>query len=268
MTTEDLRALGEQFIRLVRGAGELVMGVYGQDAPFRVHTKDDESPVTRADWISSEYLVRELSAILPEALVISEENDMIPYEQRKTYEYVVLVDPLDGTKEFLKKNGEFCINIALVRGTQPVLGVLGAPVRDEVYLGFESGGAWWIDSEGGRHRIQADTFEMEDDGVRFITSRSHMDEQTVAYIDRFSEARVIKMGSALKFSEIALGHADIYPKKGRTMEWDTAAGQIILEEAGGSVVHFDTGLPLSYNKQKLSNPNFLALGHTKTPTHA
>lgn len=238
------------------------MKIYEHPKGFGYEEKEDTSPVTDADFISSEVLIRRLSGILPEALVISEEGPKADFGIRSKYQYVFLVDPLDGTKEFIKRNDEFCINIGLVDHGVPILGLIYAPAKNQVYYGIKNGGAWHLDGNGQARRIMSSSFDWTNGRVRFITSRSHMNPATTDYIRGFNDPVILQRGSAIKFLWIARGDADVYPKKGRTMEWDTAAGQIILEEAGGQVLDFNEKSPLRYNKERLSNPDFIAFGKT------
>ena len=170
-----------------------------------------------------------------------------------------MVDPLDGTKEFIKRNGEFTINIALIKNGKPVVGLLYVPVTGACYFAAEDEGAWRID---GQREIQLECapFNVENPGLRVLCSRSHLSPATQEYVDRLDAAVLVPQGSALKFTVMAEGKGDIYPRIGPTMEWDTAAAHILLNEAGGEIVEFASGKPLTYNKHSLLNPDFIAYG--------
>jgi 3'(2'), 5'-bisphosphate nucleotidase len=172
------------------------------------------------------------------------------------------VDPLDGTKEFVKRNDEFCINIALVEKGKAILGVILTPAKGQAYYAYENGGAWQWNPGGSPIRYRSSLFSWKNAGLRFITSRSHMNTETTTFIRGFAEPIILQRGSAIKFVWISRGDADAYPKFGRTMEWDSAAGQILLEEAGGQVLEYSTRNPLRYNKKDLANPHFIAHGKT------
>lgn len=254
------RELLEGMVPAAMEAGHAIMRIYAESDTMNVQTKSDQSPVTDADLISSDILVERLSDLLPEAIVVSEEGPGEHFHERNKFRQVFLVDPLDGTKEFVKHNDEFCINIALVEDGRAELGLIYAPAKGLVYYGIRGGGAWRMQGGAEAERISSTSFSWTSSGLRFITSRSHMNGNTVSFIEQFSRPVLIHRGSAIKFLWIARGDADVYPKRGRTMEWDTAAGQVILEEAGGAVIDFATRQPLRYNKADLANPHFLAFG--------
>jgi 3'(2'), 5'-bisphosphate nucleotidase len=190
--------------------------------------------------------------------VLSEEGKHIPYEERKHWEYYWLIDPLDGTKEFISRNGEFTVNIALIHQDRPLLGVIYLPVSGVVYYAQEGEGAFKLES-GTTTRL---CVSRRREGLVVVGSRSHGTPQLSEYVDRvrdrYGEVRFASRGSSLKFCLVAEGAADIYPRLGPTMEWDTAAGQIIVEEAGGRVVESESGCRMRYNKQELINPFFVA----------
>jgi 3'(2'), 5'-bisphosphate nucleotidase len=235
------------------------LDIYADFQPEEAVAKSDDSPLTRADLASHRIIVHHLQAAFPHIPVISEESEDLPYEQRRDLPLTWLVDPLDGTKEFIRKNGEFTVNIALLQGNQPILGVVGAPVRKDLY---------WAASGMGAFRLQNETiqplgvsaFSLWDQGLRIVASRSHRDEHTEAYIARFDQPLMQSVGSSLKLLLLAAGEADIYPRLAPTMEWDIAAAQCILEEAGGSVLQYEDHLPLRYNKADRRNPWFVASG--------
>lgn len=254
MTMKEI-TLDEGFTAVLRSAGRAVMDVYR--STFSVEQKSDKSPVTLADRRSHEILTAFLKKhyLYP---VLSEEGRDIPYEERRNWETFWLVDPLDGTKEFIKRNGEFTINVALIHQNRPVFGVVYAPAKDVLYHAKRGGGACRVE----RGKTQPLPLHPERDAFVVVGSRSHAVQEFEEYIagvrERFGEVTLISAGSSLKFCLIAEGAADVYPRHGHTMEWDTAAGQAIVEEAGGSVINPETGMPLSYNKESLLNPYFVA----------
>lgn len=255
-----MSARREAVVALARRAGEAILEVYARD--FAVQAKDDDSPLTQADLASHRIIVEGLQALAPEIPVLSEEGAGIPWETRRGWERYWLVDPLDGTREFVKKNGEFTVNIALVEGHRPVLGVVYAPVFDYL-LHAEAGQGAWLRTGGEDLALSVRAPATEP--LRVAASRSHLDERTAAFLERLGEAERFGLGSSLKFCRIAEGRVDVYPRFGPTSEWDTAAAQCVLEAAGGAVLRLD-GTPLDYNrKESLLNPDFIALGDTGLP---
>ncbi len=241
-------------------ATQAILEVYDQEERFKgLQRKDDNSPLTEADLASNRIICKGLRQIDPSIPIISEENRHQPWEVRKHWELCWLVDPLDGTKEFLQRNGEFTINIALVSSGKPVLGVVHIPLTGETWWAAQGEGAWRCCAQH-EQRVQAATFDPEQAGLVVVCSRSHFTGETKAFVERFKDPVLVSKGSALKFLLIASGQAHVYPRIAPTMEWDTAAAQIIVEEAGGSVVDFHSGKPLRYNKADLLNPPFIARG--------
>jgi len=247
---------------IAREAGAAIMEIYREEADFQVEKKGDESPLTIADRESNAIICAGLEALEEQFPIVSEENKEIPYDERKSFGYYWLVDPLDGTKEFIKRNGEFTVNIALVHEQRPVLGVVYVPATDELFWAAERAGAYKV-VNGEIAKLHAPEFGMEDDGLRIVTSRSHLNDATKAFVDRLQAPETVARGSSLKFTVIAQGAAHIYPRLGPTMEWDTGAAQIILEEAGGKVIDEETGASLRYNKENLLNPYFIAYGKVR-----
>ena len=243
-------------------AANAIMEVY---ATFQVGdeiVKSDNSPLTRADQKSHDIIVAGLEKLTPHIKIISEEHKNLPFADRKDLEYVWCVDPLDGTKEFIKKNGEFTINIALIKDGAPVLGVMGVPAQGFTCYAYKGGGAFKV-VDGQSTKLQASSFSMDQSGLRLVASRSHLNEATQEFANQFEDVEFVSRGSALKFLIIAEEQADIYPRLAPTMEWDTAAAHIILEEAGGLVLRHDNRQPLRYNKQNLLNPHFVAFGDVR-----
>ncbi|MCB0686283.1 MAG: 3'(2'),5'-bisphosphate nucleotidase CysQ [Saprospiraceae bacterium] len=247
---------------IVQQAGAAILDIYHDPSRFDVDYKSDKSPLTAADKASNEIIIKGLSR-LPEGYpIISEESTKQPYESRKLYDYCWLVDPLDGTKEFIKRNGEFTINIALVKLGRPVAGIIYVPVTGACYFAADGEGAWRLDDDR-EVQLQCATFSLQQSGLRVLCSRSHLSEATQEYVAKLTEPVLVPQGSALKFTVMAEGEGDIYPRIGPTMEWDTAAAHILLNEAGGEIVEFASGKPLTYNKESLLNPDFVAYGKGK-----
>jgi len=248
---------------IARKAGKEIMKIYRQD--FKVNYKKDNSPLTKADIKSNEIITESLKSLYPEIPVLSEENKEIPYNIRKNWEYFWLIDPLDGTKEFVKKNGEFTVNIALIHKDTPVLGVIYAPVLEILYCAHKEKGVFKQEKNGKPQNLPI--YKPADNGnLKVIVSKSHYTPETEGFVNRLKNKykktiEFIRIGSSLKLCLIAEGKADIYPRVALTMEWDTAAGQAIVEQAGGEIVEFKTQTPLKYNKQNLLNPWFVTKGH-------
>jgi len=242
-------------------AGAAILEVYnGDPQKIQIEEKADESPLTLADRKANAVICAGLEALADKYPIVSEENKAIPYAERRTFERYWLVDPLDGTKEFIKRNGEFTVNIALVEGQTPVLGVVYAPVLDEMYWAAKGKGAWLI-QKGQAQQLTAASFRMDDEGLRVVCSRSHLNEATQTFVDQLNEPELVPKGSSLKFLILAKAEAHLYPRLGPTMEWDTGAAQIVLEEAGGAVQQADRDEPLRYNKENLLNPHFIAFAN-------
>ena len=248
----------ERVAHIVREAGELVMDVYR--AGFEVRRKDDASPVTEADERAEALIVPALRALAPGIPVVAEEMaargqaDAIGMTSSASF---WLVDPLDGTREFIGRNGEFTVNIALVHDGRPVLGVVGAPALGRLFAGAQGQGAW-VDDAHGRRAIRARVPPAE--GLTVMASRSHGDAAALQRLLAGQPvARLVNAGSSLKLCLLAAGEADLYPRLGRTMEWDIAAGHALLAAAGGSVCTLD-GAPLRYGKPGYENPHFIARG--------
>jgi 3'(2'), 5'-bisphosphate nucleotidase len=249
-------------VALAREAGHAIMTVYGELSPA-VHYKQDNSPLTQADLASHCVILSGLAQLSPDWPVLSEEAAELPFDRRKSWRYFWLVDPLDGTKEFLRRNGEFTVNIALVEASAPILGVVYAPAFNKLYFAARRTGAHRADAE----IVSPIRATQPINGItRAVVSRSHrsQDESLERLTGGAENCEFIAMGSSLKFCLIAEGSADIYSRIGPTMEWDTAAGHCILEEAGGFVTDFD-GNSLHYNKPVLVNPGFLARGSCHKP---
>ncbi len=240
-------------------ASAAIMEVYQEFNAGDEIIKSDDSPLTQADQKSHQIIMDGLVKLTPHLNVISEEHKNLPFEERKNLEYVWCIDPLDGTKEFIKKNGEFTVNIALIKDGVPILGVMGVPAQDFACYAYLGGGAYKVQDET-TEQLHASSFSMKQSGLRLVASRSHLNEATQQFADQLDDVTFVSRGSALKFLIIAEKNADIYPRLAPTMEWDTAAAHCILEEAGGLVIRHDNRQPLRYNKQTLTNPHFVAFG--------
>jgi 3'(2'), 5'-bisphosphate nucleotidase len=241
----------EFLAHLVKDAGKAVLDIY--NTKFSVEKKEDRSPLTAADTRSHEIITRTLTAHYPDIPVLSEEGKTIEYGKRSQWSRFWLVDPLDGTKEFIKRNGEFTINIALIEVDKPILGIIYVPVADALYAADIQTGAWEL--RGGTKR-RISVMRPDEGAIRVVKSRSHPSPELEELLKILPRHEVITRGSALKFCSVAAGEADFYPRFGPTWEWDTAAGQAIVTAAGGVVVDFK-GKPLSYNKASLINGPFL-----------
>lgn len=246
-------------------AGLEILNIY--NAPFEIEYKADESPLTTADTAANKIIMKHLSQT--DIPVLSEEGRSIPYQERKNWTKLWIVDPLDGTKEFIKKNDEFTVNIALIQEGKPILGVIYAPVLDELYYGEQNLGAFKVSEaskrfsnnklNGNAQRLPLPSIKT-DFGV--VASRSHLSPETSAYIDEMKTTRsvqIITKGSSLKLCMIAEGVADVYPRFAPTSEWDIAAGHAIVNAAGGKIVQAaNSEKELFYNKEDILNPNFIA----------
>lgn len=260
LTTTD--SLLTQLADISRKAGAAILEIYHDETRFdRVDFKADDSPLTLADQAAHKAIVAELEQLSPVYPILSEEGRAISYAERSQWDRFWLVDPLDGTKEFIKRNGEFTVNIALIEKGAVVMGCVHVPVTGKTYLAAKGEGAFIQETpEAPLKRIAVSSFSMKDKGLRLVCSRSHMSAEVEAYVKQFDTPELVSMGSSLKLVMVAEGNADIYPRLGPTMEWDTAAAQIVVEEAGGIVLRSDTQEPLSYNKEDLLNPYFLVFG--------
>lgn len=244
----------EKLLPIVRAAGVAVMAVYAED--FSVIDKGDGSPVTLADQRAEEMILKFLSTLTPKIAVVAEEA-VAAGAHCEAAEFFWLVDPLDGTKEFISRNGEFTINIALIHRGHPVLGVVLAPALDRLFAGVVGSGAF---VEDGQSRRPIACRAEPSEGLTVVSSRSHGDALALdAFLAGRRVARNVGAGSSLKFCLVAAGEADIYPRLGRTMEWDTAAGHAVLEAAGG-IVRDLQGEKLLYGKPGFANPHFIAQG--------
>jgi 3'(2'), 5'-bisphosphate nucleotidase len=255
----NLKTLVQEVSAIARAAGTEIMRIYEDEADFGIEHKADHSPLTRADQAANAVIVAGLEQLAFQAPIISEENKQVPYADRQDYDYFWMVDPLDGTKEFIKRNGEFTVNIALVRKHKVVLGVVYVPVTGELFWAAHLLGAYRV-ANGAEQRIQTATFSLSDPHLKVVASRSHLNPDTQAFIHQLNQPELVSKGSSLKFLLVAAGEAHLYPRLAPTMEWDTAAAQIVVEEAGGRVLQAGTEEPVVYNKPNLLNPHFVVSG--------
>lgn len=244
-----------QITEVSRLAGHAIMDIYRQG--IEVTHKEDDSPLTQADLASHAIILQKLHELTPRIPCLSEEAADIDFATRSSWQEYWLIDPLDGTKEFIKRNGEFTVNIALIRDHEPVLGVVHIPVSGESFYGGHDLGAWRVDEHGAVHSIKVRKPSVEP--LVVVGSRSHANPQLEQYLQQLGEHELISMGSSLKFCVVAEGKADFYPRLGPTSEWDTAAAHAVVLAAGGKVIQLN-GEPLRYNlKESLLNPEFLVI---------
>lgn len=255
------RELIEQVLAIAEQAGDAIKEIYNHADPVEVQTKSDDSPVTAADHAAHHVIIDKLEALTPDIPIFSEESEAIPFLEREKWSRYWLVDPLDGTKEFINRTGEFTVNIALVENNEPVAGVVTVPLKDQAYVGGQGVGAFKVD-QGNWQKISVRS--VAERKLVIVGSRRHGAERLNALLGNMKaqgyETDMTSMGSSLKFCLIAEGKADVYPRLAPTSEWDTAAAQAVLMEAGGRVVATDFQ-PLTYNrKESVLNPEFHALG--------
>lgn len=249
----------EQVCQLARIAGDAIMEVYDGKQPMDVASKKDDSPVTAADLAAHKVIISGLLALTPDIPVLSEE-DPPGWEVRQHWQRYWLVDPLDGTKEFVQRNGQFTVNIALIEDHEPVLGVVRVPVTGVCYFAARGHGAF-CERPGQPSRPITVKPLQPGEPVRVVGSRSHGGQGLRAFVAKLGAHELVTIGSSLKFCQVAEGSADVYPRLGPTSEWDTAAAQAIVEVAGGRVVSAETGEPLRYNtRESLLNPHFIVYG--------
>ena len=254
----DYNKLTEVMRQLSLEAGAKIMEIYESD-DFEIQTKSDQSPVTAADEAADAIISAGLRAAFPDVLLITEEQAA---SHSKTGDTFLIVDPLDGTKEFIQRRGDFTVNIALVEDGVPTRGVVYAPARQRMFFTDASGqsveelGDFAVDTIGETKAMSVS--KPDNAALMVVASKSHRDQATDDYINKYSVRDMKSAGSSLKFCLVATGEADLYPRLGRTMEWDTAAGHAVLKGAGGDVVRFDDLSPLQYGKSGYANPFFIA----------
>jgi len=265
MTSLPLQSLTPTLLKLAAEAGEAIMAIYSQ-GEVEVAQKEDQSPLTQADLASNAVIVEGLKSIEPQVPILSEESKTIPYPERQGWSPFWLVDPLDGTKEFIKRNGEFTVNIALVENGSPVFGVVHAPAIQTSYWGLAGVGSFKQTSADPEPQPLT-TRTYPEPILKIVASRSHAGAETEAFLEKLKQAQgdleVVSIGSSMKLCLVADGSAHLYPRFGPTMEWDTAAAQCVVEQAGGRVTDMQ-GQPLRYNKSDLLNPYFMVAGQAVT----
>lgn len=257
--TLDLEKLCHECVTIARDAGKAILTIY--DAGFNIEEKDDKSPLTDADLASHNLIIQRLSELTPEIPILSEESAKLPFEERASWETYWLVDPLDGTREFIKRNGEFTVNIALIHQHKSIIGAINVPVLDVDYFAWENGGSYKSEHHGEAKKISVKKLvDSENSPLTVAGSRSHGSEMMQQYMEKLGNVETLSMGSSLKFCLVAEGRADLYPRLGLTSEWDTAAAHCIVEQAGGYITKTDM-TPLEYNtKDSLLNPFFFVFG--------
>jgi 3'(2'), 5'-bisphosphate nucleotidase len=255
----SMSALLSSVIALSKQAGQAILAVYHDPTVMEVVEKSDHSPLTTADLAAHHCIVRGLQQLTPDWPILSEESKAIDFSTRQQWQRYWLVDPLDGTKEFIQRNGEFTVNIALIDNHQPVLGVVYVPVTDVCYYAEQGQGAYKQVQNNRAEFIHCQP--CRHDHLRIMVSRRHGERALEKFLATFPRIEKLSMGSSLKFCMIAEGKADLYPRLGLTSEWDTAAAQCVVEQAGGQVLSFAHNTVLSYNtKDSLLNPYFLVSG--------
>jgi len=243
----------DKVIKLSQEAGKAILDIYNSDTSYKI--KSDNSPLTKADLTSNKIITDYLKKLTPSIPILSEEESKIPFKIRSSWDEYWLIDPLDGTKEFIKKNGEFTVNIALINKSRPIFGVIYIPVTGEIFWGSKYNGSFT--KKDGMDPIQINT-NTRNDRIRIVTSRSHSANELEYFTGKIKKYETISVGSSIKFCLIANGKADIYLRLGKTSEWDTAAGDAILRYAGGNTVNFKNESLIYNSKASLINPAFIA----------
>ena len=256
LTPVELQAIAADIRNIAHRAGSAILDVYKQD--FSVRHKPDDSPLTQADLASNTIICEALAALTPNIPLLSEESTEIDFAIRSQWRQYWLVDPLDGTREFVNRNGEFTVNIALISNHTPIFGVVYIPVSGVIYTGIEKQGASRQDS--GQAPVRIHVRKPCANPVVVVGSRSHANPKLLHHLAAIGDYELVSMGSSLKFCLVAEGKADFYPRLGLTSEWDTAAAHAVVNAAGGKIITLD-GVPLQYNtKESLLNPAFLVIG--------
>lgn len=253
----DLSRLLDEVRRAAVEAGAAIMEVYNRGKGTEAEYKDDNSPLTEADMAANRILVARLQELTPAVPIMAEESDLPPWSKRKHWRECWVVDPLDGTREFLKRNDEFTVNVGLVRDHKPILGVVYAPALQRWYYAARHEGAWRQDGKKTPSRLKVQPPE-SGHPLTVVGSRSHNTPEFDAFVDKLGASETVAMGSSLKLCLVADGTADLYPRLGPTSEWDTCAAHAVVDEAGGQVLNFETGEALTYNaRESIINPSFI-----------
>ena len=249
----------DKICEVARDAGSCIMDIYNSD--FDVTYKSDHSPLTEADRAANLQIMNFFEASYPNIPIISEENKEVAYKDRSDWDEFWLVDPLDGTKEFIKRNGEFTVNIALIRKGDPVLGVVYQPAKDILYFAERGSGSFKKSAASEPVKISNDVHYMDLNEVKVVASRSHLTEEVNEFVQGLErigkKVNMVSVGSSLKLCLVAEGAANVYPRFGPTMEWDTGAAQAVVMESGRRVINRETNDILKYNKFSLRNPRFI-----------
>jgi 3'(2'), 5'-bisphosphate nucleotidase len=254
MNSLDYNKLCDAVISISKDAGKEILNIYNK-ADLGVTYKDDNSPLTLADKASNNIIEKLLNKITPDIPILSEEGKNIDFSSREKWTMFWLIDPLDGTKEFIKRNGEFTVNIALISNGTPILGVVYAPVLDTTWYGIIDKGSYKLSNNKPAMKINV---IKPDNKVKVVTSRSHANNPKLeSFLKNYPNYELVKMGSSIKICLVADGSAHIYPRLGPTMEWDTAAAHAVVKYAGGNIYNMDNESELVYNKSNLLNPQFL-----------
>ena len=267
-TTQELALAHTDALKdIVSQAGKEILQVYNTE--FAVQTKQDESPLTQADLAAHQVIVAGLQQLTPGIPIISEESELPAFSERSQWQRYWLVDPLDGTKEFVSRNGEFTVNIALIEDNAPALGWVGVPVQGRLFFGNALAGEAWVEDSTGRRPLRGKARQPDDEKLTVVASRNHggqrLEDYLAAITEQFPSTTRIPVGSSLKLCTLASGEADIYPRLGPTSEWDIGAAQAVLCAAGGRVFCAD-GESLGYNqKENILNPEFIAVADGQFP---
>ncbi len=257
--SNELKILSSEINQIAREAGKIVRQYF--HTSYDVEMKDDKSPVTTADLAANEYIEQQLASITPDIQRISEESENTGYPERKHWDTFWLIDPLDGTREFIKNRPDFTVNIALIQNSQPILGCIYLPIADQLYYATTGDNAYRCDQANAPITINVSS--PPSSVPRICGSRAHPSKAMQKFLANVGEHQLIARGSSIKSCMVADGSADIYPRFGPTWEWDTAAAQCIVEQAGGNITTLDLQA-LTYNKESLLNPSFLAFGDKAT----
>ena len=247
----------EDVIKISKEAGLKILNIYNNNKKFnKISYKNDNSPLTLADNASNDLICTSLKSLTPKIPLLSEEGKNIKFDERKKWRQFWLIDPLDGTKEFIKRNGEFTVNIALIDNGIPILGVVHAPILDTTWYGLVSTGSYKI-SKDNVSKINV-IKSSKNSTIKVVSSRSHANNPKLdSYLSQFRDFQLVKMGSSIKICLVADGSAHYYPRFGPTMEWDTAAAHAVVKYAGGNIFNVESNNELAYNKSNLLNPEFL-----------
>ncbi len=257
----NLQYLCQNTLGIARQAGQKILEIYNSE--FAIEHKHDNTPLTTADLAADQIIRQELKQLTPDIPILTEESETPPFEERQRWYRYWLVDPLDGTREFIKRNGEFTVNIALIENHRSILGVIHAPVFATDYFAWRNGNAYKQLPHQQPQRIQAR--KAQRDKLVVAGSRSHVSDKLQSYLDKLGKVELLSVGSSLKSCMVAEGAVDLYARLGKTAEWDTAAAQCIVEEAGGQITQTDLSR-LRYNtKSSLLNPEFFVFGDASIP---